>query len=141
MSMAALRMSSAPKSLKILRFALAFQPVYLFLVWLAYFRLEMNTRENIHFNSIKVANCEGEKYAMWPYARTPAKSGYKEDANIWLFESHRSFMFDSGILFNMKRIGAWVNNLSVQREKMVILFYDARLNWVIMRIDNQGGRE
>ena len=135
LKLARLIFQRSPNAIGLAAFLLMF---YFFFVGMAYFRLETSTWEYVHLESAKEYNCDFTKYAMFPYATTPAKRGYKKDANVWLFESHLSLMYDKDLLLNKKcvgAIGAMVKDMSFYHGKLVIQMYDAKLNKVIMRIE------
>ena len=113
---------------------------YLYFVWMAYFKLETSTWQDVKLESAKGYSCDFAKYAMFPYSGTPAKSGYVVDANVWLFESHLSQMYDSAMLLDSKCVGAIgpiVKDMSFYHGKLVIQIYDARLKKVLMRIEKR----
>lgn len=81
--------------------------------------------------------CELSKFNMGPIGEVPAQTGYHEDANPWLWESHESLMYGSEVLLDPKCVGALLADLSGMQNPLVVLIYDRHRNKTLYRIEKK----
>ena len=78
---------------------------YLWNVFLAQFTMQNSVSDKPWLVSNSLG-CDFRAYSLSPYANVPAKQGHREDANIWLLQTHRTVTYTSEILSNPKCLGA-----------------------------------
>ena len=106
---------------------------YLWNVFLAQFTMQNSVSDKPWLVSNSLG-CDFRAYSLSPYANVPAKQGHREDANIWLLQTHRTVTYTSEILSNPKCLGARLADGATTNFDLVILIYDVNRKKVIYRI-------
>ena len=106
---------------------------YFWKVFIAQFTMQTSSSDKpwVVSNSL---GCDFRKYALGPYADVPAKEGHRQDANIWLLQSHPTITYNSEILSDPKCLGARLADAATTRFDLVIVIYDTNRKQVIYKI-------
>ena len=106
---------------------------YFWKVFIAQFTMQTSSSDKpwVVSNSL---GCDFRKYALSPYADVSAKEGHRNDANIWLWQSHRTVTYSSDILADPKCLGARLADGVTRDYDVAILIYDVNRKHVIYRI-------
>ena len=106
---------------------------YLWKVFIAQFTMQNSSPDKpwVVSNSL---GCDFRKYDLGPYADVPAKEGHRQDANIWLLQSHPTITYNSEILSDPKCLGARLADAATTRFDLVIVIYDTNRKQVIYKI-------
>ena len=106
---------------------------YLWNVFIAQFALQNTVWDN-PWDTSRSLGCNVTSYSMAAQGKKPTVEGYREDANVWLFQSHPTAMYTSEILADPKCLGAMLADFTIMKEDLVILIYDLNQKRVIFRI-------
>jgi hypothetical protein len=81
--------------------------------------------------------CSLSNFDMAPSGRAFNKSGFRQDANVWLWESHANLMFTRDILSDSTCLGALLADVSNLHYPIVIVIYDPVRKETVYRIERK----